>query len=328
MKEKWFEDIAARFGLGRVIEPARPLSGGLMHQMFALTTERGKYAVKLLNPHVMARPEAPGNFRRCEELEARMEEKGLPIVAARRLNGRKMQKAEGQYFYVFDFYEGRALTPGEIQPAHCAAIGTLLARIHGLDRRESGFEPEEMSIDWRGYRAELAGVDAEAGALLAAALGLLEEIEARRNRAIFRLPRHTALSHGDMDRKNVLWKGDELRLIDLECLNYAQPQLELMELALCWSGLEKGEFDEKSLTALVDAYVRGGGEAPQDWETLLDANWDRLYWLKYNVERALGRGAGPEERALGLSQMRVTLNQTRLIMENRARLLDALKRGI
>ena len=38
------------------------LSGGLMHKMLKVETNKGVYAVKILNPEVMSRDEAYDNF--------------------------------------------------------------------------------------------------------------------------------------------------------------------------------------------------------------------------------------------------------------------------
>lgn len=41
------------------------------------------------------------------------------------------------------------------------------------------------------------------------------------------------ICHIDMASKNVLWLDNEFKLIDLECLGYSNPYVELFELALC-----------------------------------------------------------------------------------------------
>ena len=58
MPDRIFENICSQLDLGRLLLPPVRLSGGLMHKMFSLETTRGRYAVKLLNPNVMLRPEA------------------------------------------------------------------------------------------------------------------------------------------------------------------------------------------------------------------------------------------------------------------------------
>mgnify|MGYP003305014691 CR=1 FL=1 len=52
------------------------------------------------------------------------------------------------------------------------------------------------------------------------------------NEVVDKLPNYTAICHNDLDSKNVLWIGDEFKIIDLECLGYSNPYLELFTLAL------------------------------------------------------------------------------------------------
>ena len=85
------EKIAKLFsagGFGEVEPPVERVSGGLMHRMFRVRAAGQDYAVKLLNPEIMKRPEAMRNYRRAESLERILEEAGLPIVPALTVNGR------------------------------------------------------------------------------------------------------------------------------------------------------------------------------------------------------------------------------------------------
>ena len=45
-----------------------------MHRMFRLDTESGSYALKLLNPEILKRPDARSNYRRAEKLEKQLAE--------------------------------------------------------------------------------------------------------------------------------------------------------------------------------------------------------------------------------------------------------------
>ena len=51
-----FEELCAFYELGNVIQKTYEVKGGLLHKMFCVETERGKYAVKLLNALIMQRP--------------------------------------------------------------------------------------------------------------------------------------------------------------------------------------------------------------------------------------------------------------------------------
>ena len=128
--EPLFEKICRQLELGAPLSPPVPITGGLLHRMFALHTAKGRFALKLLNPSIMARETAMENYAVAEELERRLEEKSIPILGAITFGGQKMQKTDGQFFYLFPWYEGRAMQPDEITESHCQTVGALLAALH------------------------------------------------------------------------------------------------------------------------------------------------------------------------------------------------------
>ena len=321
------QKICHEYDLGTPVAEPVALQGGLMHKMYSLFTEKGRYAVKLLNPRVMRREAAMSNFRAAEALELQLEQNGLPILPALRLRGRKMQELDGQYFYLYPWYAGKTLRENEVGAFHCRRMGELLARIHRLDWRDEPREYEALRIDWDSYLDPLAARDAELHALLLQNLELLSHCQAERNAAIRALPSAVAICHNDMDCKNVLWLGDECRVIDLECLSYSNPFLELYETALCWAGFERGRVDDSLLEALVRSYAEAGGRLPADWETIYHSAQGRLEWLAYNLDRALGVGCAAEEAALGASEAKKTLTQVRAYRGAREEILRCLRRA-
>lgn len=299
-----------------------PLTGGLLHKMYSLVTEKGKYAVKLLNPYIMRRDTAQENYRIAEELESVLEHHGIPVLPALQFTGHKMQKIDGQFFYLYDWYDGKALKHEEIEKSHCERIGELLAAIHGIDRREMTCGQDELHVDWNFYIDKLSGTDKKLYRLIAGNGELLYEYQTRGNLALKRLPAIAAICHNDMDSKNVLWDGRDCRIIDLECLSYSNPFLELYEMALSWSGYEMCHIDYSLFQALIQSYQRAGGELPEDWEVLCDSNLGRLEWLEYNLKRALGIECAPEEREIGISEVYNTVAHLVYYREVREEILN------
>lgn len=306
---KIFGEICDRLGLGLITEPPRRLTGGFLHSMYSLSTQRGRFAVKLLNPNIMARPQALDNFRRAEEIEAQLEQTDIPILPALTLGGSKMQQIDGQFFYIFDWFDGRALRSDEVREEHCRIIGAQLARIHGIAHREEISEYVESAIDWDYYAEHLSNTNPELGGLLSQNLDILRETEARICPAFSQLPPVAAICHNDMDCKNVLWNGDVCRIIDLECLGWSNPFIELYETALCWSGIEQCNVKPSLFEAFIRAYEDAGGELPERWTIIHDANCGRLGWLEYNLRRALGIDCSEAEISLGESEVKKTLSQ-------------------
>lgn len=336
-----FEHICAALTLGSLTAAPTQLSGGYTHRMYALTTTQGRYAVKLLSPEIMARPDAADNYARAEAFEAQLEAAGLPILPAKVIGGRKMQCVDGQHLYVFDYFDGRALRDEEITPAHCAAMGAALVRIHATASLSEGggSEGAGRSPDWPRLTAGLLRhpESVPEGADMHRALPMLIRVTRAMALAAARLPREEALCHNDMDSKNVLWQGNDFRIIDLECLGYANAAQELLDLAISWAGWPA---EEAKFKAFLRAYIAAGGRITAAPADLYDSRRNHLDWLAYNARRALpapfpegggSAGAGgndPEERRIGREQVVETLEKIASDQRNRGMILGWMEEAL
>lgn len=330
MELELLDKLCRQYQLGTLECPPARLKGGFLHKMYSLFTSKGRYAVKLLNPYIMQRDTAMENYRTAEKLEAILDANGIPIIPALVLgntsrkgesprnaaatpaqggqDGTKMQNLEGQFFYLYEWYNGKALKNEEITAVHCQRIGVLLAQIHALDRRREACCPSELHIDWDYYIEQLSAKNTELHRLLAENRSLLYESQNNGNLAVKHLPPVTSICHNDMDCKNVLWAGADCRIIDLECLGYSNPFAELYELALCWSGYERCHIDYDLFRCFLHSYAGAGGCLPADWETIYWSNYGRLEWLEYNIKRSLGTECSEGEIPMGISEARNSIS--------------------
>ena len=326
MDSELFRKMCLKCDLGTLKCEPVPLKGGFLHKMYSLFTDKGKYAVKLLNPFIMQRETAAANYRTSEELEAVLEKSNVPIIPALKLGGKKMQEIDGQFFYLYEWYEGKALEDRGVTEYHCSAIGNVLARIHTLDWREEPCLHNKINIDWEKFLAPLSEKNMELYYLLKENIPTLYEMQKNGNAAMKRLPSVTAICHNDMDCKNVLWSVRDFRIIDLECLSRSDPFTELYETALSWSGLYGRDFDPKRFETFMRSYAEAGGRLPPNEKDIYGANIGRLEWLEYNIKRALGIECAEEEQAVGVSETRNTIaviNYYRSVKEN---IIDSLKK--
>lgn len=340
MEQKILEKLCKEYNLGELIQSPTRLTGGFMHKMYSLFTTQGKYAVKLLNPFIMQREDAMDNYRTAEVFERGLEQTDIPILPALTFDGKKMQCMDGQYFYLYEWYDGKALKSEEIRSYHCEKIGGILAKIHGWklpqtigagtevgqELCEVKYEREELHIDWDDYIEKLAGKNPELSELLRGNRALLYESQEKGNLAIKKLPTTLAICHNDMDSKNVLWNGDECRIIDLECLSYSSPVMELYELALCWSGYEVCNIDFALFQSFLRAYEKARGMLPTDWETVYYSNNGRLEWLEYNIKRALGIECSEEEIEMGIEQVKETMDHVLYYHEAKTEILACVEK--
>lgn len=314
-----FEQICRELGLGSLSAPPVPLHGGYMHRMYEMRTTQGRYAVKLLNPEVMQRATAEENYRAAEALEALLEAHGLPVLPALVIGGKKRQCVAGQQLYVFDYYDGRPLRDEEITPAHCEKIGRALAQIHACGQRTAPDRSEALrSIDWPALTAGLLRhpESSHEGFAVHDALHMLIRMTRAARLAADALPDIETICHNDMDSKNVLWQGDDFRIIDLECLGWADPHQELMDLAISWAGSAP---DKACFQAFIAAYLAEGGNIPSDPEMIYDSRRNHLDWLAANAVRALAEDA--QERRIGREQVLETLEKLASDQRNREPIL-------
>ena len=323
---EYVKKICDELNLG-IAKSIKSVSGGYMHKMFRLKTDRGVYAVKILNSEIMKRPDVFNNYAIAEALEQKLTDYDIPIVPALKLNDKKMQCVDGRYFYVFNWVNGKSLKEHRIKRSHCAIVGAILARIHKIEIETDVTVKKEVLIDWDNYISVANKICPEIEPLLSKNRALLYNCVQRGNEAIKNLPQISCISNGDMDGKNVLWHKGKPLLIDLESLNYGDPYTELFQLALCWSGYESCRLNFDLLDSFISAYITESGRFDANWTDLYYSNIGRLEWLEYNIKRALMIECADEnERKLGIDQVKETMEHILYYEEIKDNLISHLEK--
>ena len=306
---EFFNKLVLNLNLGKLIEEPSRVSGGLTHKMYKIVTDKNKYIVKLLNPNIMKRPTALGNFEKADKFEIMFQENNIEAIYSLEFNGKKMQLQDGQYFYVYNWYDGKSLKDNEIKKINCEKIGKQLAEIHNITLKEENWKEDTKNIDWKYYIDLAKEKESSIYDMLYDKIDLLNESMKKGNEIVNQLPNYTAVCHNDLDSKNVLWIEDNYKIIDLECLGYSNPYLELFTLALCWSGYESCNINFDLFKTFMDSYFKYSKLSKNiNWEVLYYANNGRLEWLEYNIKRALMLETdSEEEQQLGINEVRETI---------------------
>ncbi len=329
MTETFFAEIVQSHRLGTLTKPPKQVSGGFLHTMVRLDTTTGTYACKLLNPEVMARETAAANFDRAEELEGVLLQNGLPVVTAMVFDGKKRQLHQGQYYYLFHWENGKAHKPGKILPEESLMVAYLLAEIHNIEVKPAPRPVPAAPVDFSSYLPLAAEKNPFVARLLRQFLPMLTDIEEKYNHALSALPEIQCISNGDMDPKNVLWDGGNVCIIDLECLDRANPALHAIQLSLAWAETENGETAIHSFLTFLSTYVRFAhwvkNDTTIDWAALVGLCYGLKDWMLYNLQRALGICTNVlEEQNLGLKQFQHSLHVLWNIYEKESELRTGL----
>ncbi len=302
----FFEKLTNELKLGNIIEGSSRVADGLTHRMFKICTDKGKYAVKLLNPNIMKRPTAIENFNHAEEIEEILKEKCICAIYSIKFNNKKMQEIDGQYFYVYEWFNGKSLKNEEITKYHCEEMGKLLAKIHNIDLKNEDQIAKEINIDFEYYLNLAKEKKSPIYELIYDKLDVLKNSMNKGNIELHNLPKVKAICHNDLVSKNVLWLNDEYKIIDLECLGYSNPYLELYELALCWSNYESCNINFELFNTFFKSYFDSTDlDVDIDWDCVCSVNKGRLEWLEFNIKRSLMIECDTkEEQEIGIKEVR------------------------
>lgn len=331
--QRLLKKLAEQCALGKITEPVEQVSGGFMHRMYKIVTERGVFAVKHLNKEVMSRPDVFENYSRAEKLESILEENNIPIVPALVFNGKKMQCVEENYFYVFNWLDGKISDWKNISAQQCTLAGNILGNIHAIDVEKNNCiiqpnTPLESRINFHEYTKTALENKSEIAPLLEQNESMLEYAQVELNKARFNLPDISCISNEDMDPKNIMWKNGEPFVIDLECLDYGNPVSHVLQLSLQWAGITTCSLDEKKVESFFDGYFKAYDNGFRNYSSVFGLAYTWIEWLEYNIRRSLEDSFDETEKQTGISQVKMTIDRIKYIYDNEQKIKSVFEKRI
>ena len=133
MSNKLLKKLINKINLGILEEEPIRVSGGLLNRIYKVNTSTGIYAIKHLNPEVMKRKNAKENHIIAERIANSVQENGINCIPAKVFQDGALQEIDGNYFFVFDWFEGKAIDETEITMEHVKKVSTLLAKLHNIN---------------------------------------------------------------------------------------------------------------------------------------------------------------------------------------------------
>jgi len=223
--------------LGILQQVPQEKAGGLTHIVFEIQTDRGHYALKILDDFVMTKPEALAQTLQGEAVAHSFAVQGIPAVCAIQVRGKLIQQLEtGEFVLVYPWVPGQQKYYPDFGLTEVRHIARTLAKLH------TAAPPQ---------------------------------------------PSDKVVSHRDFDPKNVLWDGEEFRIIDWEAAGEIDPMEELIALAFEWSGFELGEVDQTLFNAFFKSYTEAGAVIKQNHLVLGLQGFIHNYeeWYAFNKVR-------------------------------------------
>lgn len=293
ISNKNIDYLINKFNLGSKIMSINKVSGGLLHKMYRVETDKAIYAVKELNPVIMKRADAYSNFVFSEKVTDIAIKNGVCAIGTIKFDGESIAKIDDSYFMVFDWLDGKILKAQEITQKHCNIIGKALAQIHNIDfskiadERRKNIEFEYF--DWKTYIQLAEEQNKPYAQVLNENVELLYKLNEKSIDGLKYAKNNLIISHTDLDRKNVMWQGEKAFIIDWEASGYINPTIELIQVAWYWSGGDTENVDYNKFSEVVNSYKQNyKGKIDTNINVLVNADvYGGLAWLNYNLKRSL-----------------------------------------
>ncbi|MDP3701128.1 MAG: homoserine kinase [Hylemonella sp.] len=234
------------------LQELRGIQGGIENTNYFATTDQGEYVLTLFER--LSFEQLPFYLHLMKHLAL----KGIPVPdpAANR-DGDILHKLKDKPAAVVNRLRGQSeLRPA---PAHCAAVGAMLARMHLAGQDYSRSQPNLRGLAWWNDTVPLVlpHLDAQQAALLRSELAYQNHVAD--SAAYTALPRGPI--HADLFRDNVMFDGpaDAPELSGFFDFYFAGVDTWLFDLAVCLNDwcidLATGETDRECSAAFLQAYA-------------------------------------------------------------------------
>ena len=305
-------NLIDKTGLGKTIDKPVRVMGGLLNRMYKVNTTTGIYAIKHLNPEVMKRKNAKENHILAEKIANIAKSNNINCLPAKIINGITLHEIEGNYFFIFDWFEGKPVNEDKITLNHVKQVATLLAKLHTTNfdevKNKCSLSKEISEINWDFYISKLE--NKEIRELLIRQKEYLTELDKKATSARKEIANNIVVSHKDLDLPNILWNADNIPIIiDWESSGVVNPCEEVLETAWDWSGGQE-YFDSQKFFCFLNAYKENGGDL-KDLSKAVYSNFkNKSGWLEYNLKRVCKLEClDDEEQELGEKEVIRVINE-------------------
>lgn len=306
-------------GLGKITDEPVRVMGGLLNKMYKVNTTTGIYAIKHLNSEVMKRKNAKENHILAERIANIAKNNSINCLPAKIINGITLQEIEGNYFFIFDWFEGKPINEDEITLDHVKKVATLLAKIHNIDfgeiKNECSLGNELSEVNWDFYIPKVE--NKEIRELLINKKDYLTELDKMATNARKEISTNLVVSHRDLDLPNILWDvNNNPTIIDWESSGVVNPFEELLETAWDWSG-GQNYFDSEKFSCFLNTYKSNVGDL-KDLNKAIYSNFkNKSGWLEYNLKRVCKLEClDEEEQKLGEKEVIRVINEIIIFYKN------------
>lgn len=295
--------------LGKLLNMPEILPGGLTNKNYMIKTQKGAYVIKILNKSNLDKLKL---IEFSENISSLACESGIHSFPALKYNNKYVQCYNGEYFLIYEYFNGRVILSKEIDEHKCRILASELAKIHKLDSNKIEIIESETDniynkrIDFSFYKEKLNAMEKEWTKDFIDNYLKIMKIYDKVYNCYQMLSNQKSLTHKDLNRKNILWNENEFVIIDWENARYSNPSLDFFNTA--WFLTD--DVEENKYMAFAEEYFKNYRFDDYIDIAVYAALIDEILWLEFSLKRALGNiSSNIEEIEIGKTQIKPTIKE-------------------
>ncbi len=293
-----------RDGLGAVTDAPTRCRGGAVHQVWHVPTNRGAYAVKLLDALALADEARQGSVRQGEDVARQAHARGVPAVLALPAPDGDTVWAAGAAGALV--YPWAAEAPAAPRRERARTIAAVLRTLHDAHLSAPDLELRPWRLphpsDWEALAARATDRGMSWAADLERSLAAI--VDWSRRYAALPADRPAVVAHGDIVPMNVVWTSEGPRIVDWEFAGPVDRDADVVTTAIAWSS-EPGRIDAAAFRAFWETFQ----PEKVDLDVAFATRAARIIaWVSFDIRRWLMGGGRPRHLRPALQELR-SLNQ-------------------
>ena len=275
--DKLFSDVVSMYGLEKLVNNPKQNTIGITNKIYELDTIKGKYILKILSK------KNTDIIEKSEKIADIAKDNGLSSETAIKLNDKYVNNINGYNVILYPFYDGVILQSKELSLEHIKLAANFLANLHNIPISETFSTKIYEKNDFKKlYKLSLNYDDSFYNTFkknIDKIVNIYDEVY----NSYLKLSNQMAYTHKDFNRKNILWKNLEYKVIDWETACVSNPSIDFFNSA--W--FLTNDIDEEKFKVFAKEYLNIIN-LKDDYETAIKASLiEECNWLAFSLKRAL-----------------------------------------
>lgn len=275
--ENLFKKVIEIYSLGSLNSVPVQNTIGITNKVFELETENGKYILKILSNKDL------NKINISEKISSIANNNNVPSIPAIKINDNFINNIDGFNVIVYPYYDGKILLSRELTLEHIKLLSNSLARLHSINVLDNKLYKKYEKEDLYSLYQLTLNSNESFYDLFKENINLLINIYDKVYDSYSRLSNQRAYVHKDFNRKNVLWKDYDYKIIDWETASIDNPSIDFFNSA--WFLTD--DIKEDKFITFVKEYF-SVMKLEDDYNiSVYAALIEECNWLAFSLKRSL-----------------------------------------